>query len=307
MSIPSDHIHVLSDHAGNKLEESRAEKEEKYQQEMQEYQSKKAARQAKLVRQKLLCAQAWQMRQFFVLLKELFKLLMLALLPSARRPTGRRSITAEEEARYLGGAEGEQRVLNRLSEIVPDGWHVLCGYSNRFGETDLMLVTSNGVIAIEVKNYAGGLIYDSDGTWYARKHFYAPGGILKYETKAIQDKKGRPPYKQVNAIADQLENNLGKFAPNVHPGRIIRAVILAWFDKKGEVRQEVRIEQPNVDLLCRVEDLTREKLLNLLKPRSRPLDVDKLVAAIKKDHEHSAAQQARKNQEKARNGYSNSH
>ena len=69
----------------------------------------------------------------------------------------------------LAGAYGEQKVIKYIQEYAPSHWTVLQNVwlrdFDRF-ECDLILLTSNQVYVLEVKNYQGRLLYENGRCFY---------------------------------------------------------------------------------------------------------------------------------------------
>ena len=95
-----------------------------------------------------------------------------------------------------------------------------CGYRNRGGEIDHLLLGPRGVFAIEGKHR--NAVIDCHGdSWQATK--YDRYGNLVAAPAAMTDRRGRSPSQQLNQPADQLEDFLRRHG---HPVTISRIVAL---------------------------------------------------------------------------------
>jgi hypothetical protein len=196
--------------------------------------------------------------------------LRLADLPS---PPSRIFCPTVDEARFQAGFQGEERVLQALFAIIPQDWHVVSGYVNMAGETDFVLVTPNGLMAIEVKSYSGN-IYCLENTWFARKSVGK-----RWIDKPIQDQGGRPPNQQVNAVADKLEMCFAKLAPDLGIGLVKRVVVFAALNARL-----VKFQNPGVNMICTPAHFTQERFMGLLPPREKPLNTIRMLEIIQRDH-----------------------
>jgi len=267
-------LHILSSFASGKLADLRQAREDDFRLKQDAHQQKQARRQAEWTAQKAQCAAAWKKRQFRPLLADFWGLLRLSFKGSIYPP--QLAPPSDEEGVLQAGLEGEDRVLHALFAAIPENWHVVSGYRNNKGETDFILVAPNGLMTIEVKSYSGLICCQGDD-WFALNRARG-GGIGK---KTIQDNGGRSPNQQVNAIADSLEEYLRKFDSSLDVGRVKRAVVFA---ARNSAIYQVR--QPGVDLVCTADSLSQGLLLDFLPPRKSPLDAEKLLKMIKRDHNH---------------------
>jgi hypothetical protein len=262
---------ILSDFAGERLAQAYRERAERHARELDAYRREMMDLVAIADAQKKKIAAAWANWRFFEWLK-----LKLALRRFYRQPAPLRPDPAppdDEEIRWRVGQEGEERIVAALFAVIPQDWLLVSGYKNAAGETDLLIVSPHGLMAIEVKNYSGQISCVGND-WRAEKQ--TRGGLV---TKRIQDKGGRPPNHQVNAVADRLEQFLAKMAPGMTVGKIRRGVV---FPHPNAVITQ--IQEPRVNLVCKPEYFTPELFARLLPPRETPLDVRKVLALIRRDH-----------------------
>jgi hypothetical protein len=146
--------------------------------------------------------------------------LALAVATQKRRaprkpPPGKNGNDAEEKIR--AGIAGEQQVATELSRALADDWTLLRGYRNRRGEIDHLLLSPQGLFAIEVKNINATVHIDGD-RWRADK--YDNYGNL-VEQRPITDRGGRSPSQQLNEPADDLERFLHKRGQQVTVQRVV--------------------------------------------------------------------------------------
>jgi hypothetical protein len=201
--------------------------------------------------------------------------------PAPRRPTF--APPSEEEIRWRIGQEGESRILTAILEVTPPVWVLVTGYMNAAGETDILIVSPGGVAAIEVKNYSGQISCVGD-EWRAEKMVR---GVL--QTKPIQDKGGRPPNHQVNAVAERLEQFFARHAPSLEIGRVRRGVV---FSHPRAIITTV--ERPSVNLVCVPAYFTPELFHRLLPERAKPLDTQQVVNLIRRDHAYHERRKSNK-------------
>lgn len=275
--VTSNRLHVLSAFASDQLDALKQARMDDFRLRQGEYQQEQANKEAEWTTRKTQCATAWKERRFLSLPGKLWGLFLLSLEGSAPPPI----LTAPsvEENIRQAGLDGEVRVQHKLFAVIPESWEVISGYHNSKGETDFILVTPNGLMVIEVKSYSGWICCLGDD-WFALKP--VRGGWIK---NPIQDGGRRSPNQQVNAVADSLEGYFVKFGPNLGVGRVKRAVVFAA--QNSGIHQ---VEQPGVELVCTLDSLTQECLLDVLPPRESPLDIGKLLKMIKKDHQFHETQ-----------------
>jgi hypothetical protein len=117
------------------------------------------------------------------------------------------------------GMTGEQMVANELSRTLNDNWTLLCGYRNRHGEIDHVLLGPGGLFAMEVK-HRNATVYVNGDNWQFDK--YDRYGNL-VEQGRIADRRGRSPSIQLNESAGELEQFLRSRG---QPVKVERVVVL---------------------------------------------------------------------------------
>jgi hypothetical protein len=262
---------VLSDFAGENLARAQEERVACHAQDLAAYQRKMTALVAIADAREKEIAAAWANWRFLEWLR-----LKLALRRFYRQPAPLRpemSLPDDTEARMMAGQEGERRIITALFAVIPPDLLLVSGYRNAAGETDILIVSPHGLMAIEVKNYSGQISCVGDD-WRAGKRVH--GSLVM---KPIQDRGGRPPNHQVNAVANHLEKFFAKMAPGMLIGKVRRGVI---FPHPNAVITHV--QDPSVHLVCKPEYFTPELFTRLLPPRRAPLDVQKVLALIRRDH-----------------------
>ncbi|MDQ3706498.1 MAG: NERD domain-containing protein [Chloroflexota bacterium] len=98
-----------------------------------------------------------------------------------------------QEYSYRTGSVGEQRVVDRMLEVLDAQWTIFrnVDLGNRDGDIDVVLVGPGGIWAVEVKNYKGTFRV-VNGSWY-------------YETSnGHMERMRRGPGAQVRTNASQL-------------------------------------------------------------------------------------------------------
>jgi hypothetical protein len=126
---------------------------------------------------------------------------------------------ADVEAKLTAGIEGERDVLQHLASTFGDEWVNLCGYRNRRGEIDQLLLGPNGLFAIEVKHRNGTVYCQGDEWWLEKYDRY--GNLV--EQGPMHDRRGRSPSVQLNEPVYELEAFLSRRG---QPVRITPIVVL---------------------------------------------------------------------------------
>jgi hypothetical protein len=127
--------------------------------------------------------------------------------------------STDQQEILMAGIEGEQLVASGLGRVLNDEWTLICGYRNRRGEIDHLLLGPRGLIAIEGK-HRNALVHCAGDHWWFTK-FDKYGNAV--ERGEITDSRGRSPSQQVNEPASELERFLGTRG---HPVAIERVVLL---------------------------------------------------------------------------------
>jgi hypothetical protein len=210
--------------------------------------------------------------------------------PSPRPPVPEDASESEQIFRH--GQKGEKSVIQRLLATTPQDWVLVSGYQNRAGETDILLVTPNGIAAIEVKNWSGTIRCSGD-QWTRSREYFAKGGKGRksWKTESLQDKGGRSPARQVNAVSDGLENFFMQRALRLKAGKIQRWVVLPMENANFEYNPA---RPPDVNLVVPLRLLTVDILRRRLQPRQEPLDVPAVLEKIRQDHQFWTKRRAKR-------------
>ena len=132
-----------------------------------------------------------------------FRLARAYLSPKTEAPTLRDA--DENEQIWTSGHDGERRVIECWQQMLDYRWTLLCGYQNRSGEIDHVLVGPAGVFTVEIKHLNGTVHCDGD-RWSRDK--YDNYGNRVDQGIAIADRRGRSPSVQLRESADRLRDAL---------------------------------------------------------------------------------------------------
>jgi transitional endoplasmic reticulum ATPase len=266
-------VMTLSDHTQDMVNKEASGRMRDYQAKQQRYDSALEARDRTKERYRADLSRAWEQKDKVGLLKGTWNTLFGTLPEVPNAPT--LAPASDEERVWASGNEGEEAVTAVLSAQLYDNWTLLRGYHGARGEIDLMLVGSQGCVAIEVKNIKG-LVKCYGDSWTRDK--YDNFGNLKETNIAISDNKGRGPSRQLNESADFLQAHLKKTFPNLH---IRRAVILSHEKSKLGT-----VSAPTVDYISTLSDLHVPSLTH--GPIISPDEATRLIDAIRRDHLYHA-------------------
>jgi Nuclease-related domain len=187
-----------------------------------------------------------------------------------------------QERALVAGMGGESFVLQRLACSLSDEWTVCKGYKNKKGETDLVAVGPEGILAIEIK-FLKGIIHCCGDYWW-RQIFDNYGNQVREEE--IKDNGGRSPSRQVNEVADALQQFLVKRGI-AQP--VARIVVLCH--PKG---QYGNFQDITVSEICRVEHLDLSRVCRVASGRLSEAEVERVVNLVQKDYEfHTVPRPAR--------------
>ncbi len=101
----------------------------------------------------------------------------------------------EQQAIFEAGIAGETLVVERLEGMLDESWSIVSGYQNARGETDVMVIGTYGLCALEIKNYQG--VINVQGSDWIRTRYDRFGNRIPGEAPApIQDAGGRSPADQ---------------------------------------------------------------------------------------------------------------
>lgn len=270
-------VRVLSDHVGDELRAAEAAREAAHAAAMEAWEAACVAHATARAEARAAGKSAWRARQPLRWLRLLLRHWALAWRAQPRQP--RMAPPAARERQLAAGAQGEDRLAALLARGLDDSWTLFSGYRNRGGEADHLLLSAAGVLAIEVKNW-NGTFHCSDGLWTRDK--YDRYGNLVEEDEPVQDRGGRSPSDQVNAVAGGLQRFLAR---RDAPVRVTRAVVLTH--ERGEIGAVD--ESMNLQLLARADQLDEALLRRVMTPLPEPVTTQQVARLIEKDHAFHAS------------------
>lgn len=124
-----------------------------------------------------------------------------------------------EEAKVSAGARAERAVADRLAGALGEEWVLLCGYRNRRGEVDQLLIGPGGFFAIEIKYRNATVHCDGDSWWFEKYDRYGN----RVGEGWITDRRGRSPSWQLREPVGELQEFLARRG---QPTRIKPIVLL---------------------------------------------------------------------------------
>ncbi len=190
----------------------------------------------------------------------------------ARRRLFTQGSTGREES-IRAGRGAEQLVAENLGRALNGDWVLFCGYRNRRGEIDGLLLGPTGLFAYEVK-YHNATVYIDGDNWQSEKS--DKYGNLVSDRTPMRDKGGRSPSLQLNEPAAALAEWLRKRGHQV----AVTPVVLLTHERArvGSNRNPtVRVETSVQGLL----DLTRQSPATLT-----ARDRAEIGQLIRDDHKH---------------------
>jgi hypothetical protein len=116
------------------------------------------------------------------------------------------------------GIMGENSVVHYLHNQLGSEWTAIKGFQSRKGEADLIAVGPHGIAVIEIKSLNGAFSCNGDAWWRDKYDNY--GNVVQHNVP-IADKGGRSPSKQVNDVADEVVNVLGRSGVQVPVARLV--------------------------------------------------------------------------------------
>lgn len=122
----------------------------------------------------------------------------------AKRELARRLVTqgsTGREGSIRAGRGAEREVAESLARALNGDWMLFCGYRNRRGEIDGLLLGPTGLFAYEVK-YHNATVYIDGDNWQSEKS--DKYGNLVSERTPMRDKGGRSPSLQLSEPAAAL-------------------------------------------------------------------------------------------------------
>lgn len=262
---------ILGDHVGEQIRNLERRRERELQERLSVWRKQAAAVDGVNRRRRVRLARAWRERRWagvvwFGLDRAFRGDKLYPARPRIARP-GRDEIVWRE------GEAGEQRVLERLTELLDDRWTLLQGYRNPLGEIDLILVGPGGVHAIEVKN-KNGVIHCQGDSWYVDR--YDKYGNCVDRNLPFTDGGGRSPARQLSEPCRMLAGYLKKPVPDVH---IQRHVVLSH--RKSRIG---KMKGLTIDSVCRLGERGFQKRFTDSVERLDEPTVARLVKLIETSH-----------------------
>lgn len=277
-------IITLSDHSADQEKIERERREEIHREALVAWQAIVDARVRKLRGHQEAIAVALRQVQIWTAIANIFQWISLFLASNPTRPT--LTGPSDQEARWVGGQVGEQKVRARLGRLLGDEWVALAGYFNRGGEMDLLVLGPWAVVAIEIKSL-NGVVHCRGNQWIRDK--YDRYGNLVEQGLPVRDLKGRAPNQQINESANALESFL---ASRGHAVNVRRAVVLAHDSSRlGDV------SDPGVDFVGALtsNDFASRLRTLLVGGADHPgagFDVEALVKLVQRDHAYHQRRKA---------------
>jgi hypothetical protein len=184
-----------------------------------------------------------------------------------------------QENAVAAGNQGEALVLGAFGRSLNDHWAVLKGYRNSKGETDLLAVGPDGIAAVEIK-HLNGVIHCNRDRWWRDK--YDKYGNLVERGLIIQDRGGRAPSRQVNEVADALEEFLSKRGIVKH---IVRIVVLSHPKSTYGTMSDLTVNR-----VCKIGELDLPLACSVAGYKLQDAEIERIVSLVQKDHAfHDAA------------------
>ena len=176
-------------------------------------------------------------------------------------------------AQQGAGVAGEHELATTLATQLSDEWLMLCGYRNRRGETDAILVGPLGLWAAEIKNRNARVNVDGERWWYEKVD--RRGNVV--DTGLAVNQSGRTWARQVIDVAEDLSRWLDR---NHCPVDVRTAVVLTH--DRAEL---ATCRFPEVDLVT----TTSQELVSTMTNTASPLSPDvcgAIADLIRRDHQH---------------------
>src|SRR6185369_569281 len=221
---------VLSDHPATNAQRHAHARHDKFEADKSEYQSKLLQRKARSAELKAMAQHHWCEGRLFGWITTQVRRMLHA--NSAEPPQPLMRLADTEEIVWNAGSHGEAIVAQTLGAALGDDWILLQGYCNCAGEIDQILIGPPGIVALEIK-YATGVIHCDGNRWWRDR--YDQWGNNVGTGEPLQDRRGRSPSDQVNAVADRLQEFLRKRST---VSRVYRVVIFSHANAQlGELRE----------------------------------------------------------------------
>ena len=179
------------------------------------------------------------------------------------------------------GVHGEESFVATLRLLCPDDdVTLLCGYENRKGEVDGVLVSSSGVWLVEVKNQNVEL--DVDGTNWTATEIDNWGNVKGRYPAA--DRTGRSWASQVLQPARDLERWLKRNKLDVP----IHTAVMLIHDRASITR----VKNPEVDLVSTRPEVLIDAIMSA-PPVLSNAQVQSVIKLVRRDHRHHESRRRR--------------
>ncbi len=263
---------TLSDHTADKVQQAGQQREDKNAERVKAYELEREKKQRTVDEAKVQMRDAWGRRKLFAAIGHALRLQWRALFGWPRRPKDVTTPTRDEQI-WRAGHAGEADVMHSLARKLSDDWILVCGYRNRGGEIDQVLIGPNGLFAIEVK-HINGRVHIVGDQWTSDK--YDNYGNVVETGKSITDNGGRSPSRQINESADKMVEFLHKTLPHISCQRL---VVLSH--PKAAIQS---VSNPTVFPVV-LAHWNLEKTLLKNAPVLDPVERSKIVDLLKRDHD----------------------
>ena len=261
---------VLSDHPATNAQRHARARHDEFEADKSDYHSKLLQRKARSAELKAMAQHHWREGRLFRWTTTQVRRILHANSAQPPQPFMRQADT--EEIVWNAGSHGEALVAQTLGAALGDDWYLLKGYCNSAGEIDQILVGPPGIVALEVK-YVNGVIYCDGNRWWRDRYDRFGHNVGTGET--LQDRRGRSPSDQVNAVADRLQEFLRKRST---VSRVYRVVIFSH--EKAELGELRAIAVNGVLTLPYLQ------VANLFPPTpQQAIDPRAVAALVQEDHE----------------------
>ena len=264
-------IIVLSDHTADMANQAAQERRDDYDRSMAERQGLIDEMKTRREERRARLTQAWADRRIAVSILNAAWLGVMFLKPKPAEPIMRAADT--EELKWASGRDGEQCVVDRWTQLFSNRWTLVCGYHNRAGEIDQILVGPGGIFAIEVK-YINGKVSCNGDVWWRDK--YDNYGNLVEQNVRIADRGGRSPSAQINAPAAVLQALLAKESATAS---VMRVVVLSH--RKSQVG---RLDNLSVSWAGTLDSFTKNQFAGSRGTQMDEATVQRVIALVRRDH-----------------------
>ena len=291
---------ILSNHTADRLNQKEVEREKLYRLEMKLYEDKcksldmvyktavdsyenaVSVRKKEIEKSTKKFKDAWAKRYIWQSLKSALEIFYKYSSNKPSKPikprypyTPIKAMPSEEDRIWESGKSGEQQVHDYLQRQLSDDWTLLSGYKNHKGEIDKILIGTEGIFAIEIKNINGSIYCNGDKWW---KDKYDKYGNLVELNVPIQDRRGRSPSQQLNEPANILQTFLRR---TLLTCQIHRIVVFTHESSEIEDLSNFTVNEVIIlkkwDLKCSFEKNTFKMTMS---------DIDKMVNKIEANHQH---------------------